>query len=328
MVTDLVISKLDTARLALSEAKTIQETKKILDIAAAAEIYAKRQQLGDDAIHYATSIKVEALAQLGRMLKETPRNTGVRMAGSIDGLGGTILEPPSNIPTLAEMGLDKKTSKLAQDIAALPDDQIEKIKSGVVAISRATSSANRQDRVEQVQKLSVNNSELKTDKLYPVIYADPPWRYEHSISNSREIENQYPTMELDDICALPVGDIAARDAILFIWATSPKLTESLRVVEAWGFNYRTNMVWVKDKIGMGYYARQRHELLLIATRGELPTPEPANRPDSVMEFPRTEHSKKPFEVYEIIEKMYPEYSKLELFARERRDNWEVWGNEV
>jgi N6-adenosine-specific RNA methylase IME4 len=327
MITDLVISKLDTARLALSEAKTIQETKKILDIAAAAEIYAKRQQLGDDAIHYATSIKVEALAQLGRMLKDSAENEQRQTRGG-DRKSKLQNDTLIYVPTLAEMGLDKRTSKLAQDIAALSDDQIEKIKSGVTAISKATSGARRQDRVEQVQEISRSNSELKTNKLYPVIYADPPWRYEHSISNSREIENQYPTMELDDICALPVGEVASKDAILFIWATSPKLTEAMRVVESWGFNYRTNMVWVKDKIGMGYYARQRHELLLIATRGELPTPEPANRPDSVMEFPRTEHSKKPPEVYEIIEKMYPEYQKLELFARNKRQGWESWGNQI
>lgn len=134
---DLVLAKLGTARTALAEAKTIQETKHILDVATAAEIYAKRQQLGEEAILYATSIKVEALRQLGNMLKETPRNTGTRLAGSTDGLGGAIVEPPSTTPTLAELGLNKKISKLAQDIAELPDEQIEAVMSGVVSISKA-----------------------------------------------------------------------------------------------------------------------------------------------------------------------------------------------
>ena len=135
--TDLVIAKLDTARQALAEAKTIQETKKILDVARAAEIYARRQELGEEAIQYATSIKVEALAQLGRMLKETERNPGTRTIGGGIGAGSNVLLPPA-IPTLAELGLDKKTSKLAQDIANLPDEEVEKIKAGVITLSNVS----------------------------------------------------------------------------------------------------------------------------------------------------------------------------------------------
>ena len=135
MTTDVVLQKLETARTALAEAKTIQETKNILDVAVAAEVYAKRQQLGEEAVQYATSIKVEALAQLGRMLKETPRNTGTRPVGGDRFSGGTEMLPPENIPTLAEMGLDKKTSKLAQDIAALPEEKLEAVKSGLIALS-------------------------------------------------------------------------------------------------------------------------------------------------------------------------------------------------
>lgn len=133
LTTDLVLMKLDTARFALSEAKTIQETKVILDVAAAAEILAKRQQLGEEAINYATSIKVEALAQLGRMLKEIPKNAGAR------GIGKSGV--PVQNPTLADMGLDKKTSKLAQDIASLPDEQLEKVKNGIITISKSLEKA-------------------------------------------------------------------------------------------------------------------------------------------------------------------------------------------
>lgn len=132
MQSDIVLSKLNTARLALEEAKTIQETKKILDVAAAAEIYAKRQQLGEEAILYATSIKIEALRQLGNMLKNTPRNEGGRPPET-----GTNSAPV--FPTLADMGLDKKTSKLAQDIAALPEKKIDAIKAGIVSLGKAVS---------------------------------------------------------------------------------------------------------------------------------------------------------------------------------------------
>ena len=115
---------------------------------------------------------------------------------------------------------------------------------------------------------------------------------------------------------------------MFMWTTSPKLAESIDLMRVWKFNYRTSMVWIKDKIGMGYYARQRHEILLIGTRGNLPIPEPENRPDSVINANRTKHSKKPEELYGIIEKMYPEFSKIEIFAREERQGWKSFGNQL
>ena len=161
---------------------------------------------------------------------------------------------------------------------------------------------------------------------FDVLYADPPWRYEQIRTDNRAIENHYPTMTLDDICALqpPVLD----DAILFLWATSPKNGEAMEVIDAWGFNYRTQMVWVKDKIGMGHYVRQRHELLLIAKRGDMPTPDTPSRPDSVVEAPRGGHSEKPELFYELIESMYPGRRYGEMFARRCRPGWGSWGNQV
>jgi N6-adenosine-specific RNA methylase IME4 len=162
---------------------------------------------------------------------------------------------------------------------------------------------------------------------FSVLYADPPWRYEFSETDTRAIENQYPTLPLEDILALAVP--AAEDCVLFLWATSPKLADSLEVVDAWGFTYRTCMVWVKDKIGMGYYARQRHELLLVAVRGEPGVPAEADRPDSVIASPRlARHSGKPEAAYELIERMYPDRPRCELFARNTRAGWASWGNEV
>ena len=95
------------------------------------------------------------------------------------------------------------------------------------------------------------------------------------------------------------------------------------MLDAWGFEYKTNIVWVKDKIGLGYFVRNQHELPLVATRGDMPCPLPANRT-----APRREHSRKPDEAYELIEQMYPELPKIELFARQRRNGWDAWGNEV
>lgn len=181
--------------------------------------------------------------------------------------------------------------------------------------------------IKQKETRESRKSRNIPDGKYSLIYADPPWRYDFSKSESREIENQYPTMEVDDICALPIGGLADNDCVLFLWATSPKLREALQVIEAWGFEYKTNMVWVKDKIGMGYYARQKHELLLIATKGNPGTPEPQNRPDSAIYAERGKHSRKPSEFYEILEGMYPHGKRIELFSRLERDGWDAWGNE-
>lgn len=159
--------------------------------------------------------------------------------------------------------------------------------------------------------------------MFNVIYADPPWRYQFTPTYSREVEKNYPTMSLDDICALQIP--TAEDAILFLWATSPKLEEAMRVLKEWGFEYRTSMVWVKDRIGMGHYVRAQHELILIGRKGTMRTPEESDRPSSVLMAPRREHSQKPDEVYELIERMFPSGTYLELFSRGARLNWTMWG---
>lgn len=221
----------------------------------------------------------------------------------------------------------------AADIATLTvDEQAEVVAKGEKEILAAAKEIRaekarkkRAERIEKIAEISQGNAQLPTDKTYPVIYADPPWRYEHSETTARDIENQYPTMHLDDICSLDIP--AADDAILFLWTTAPKLEEGMRVVREWGFSYRSCAIWDKQKMGMGYYFRVQHEILLIATKGSIPTPEAANRPRSVISIPYDGHSAKPHEIAEMIEKMYPELSKLEMFCRSPRNGWDVWGNQ-
>lgn len=214
------------------------------------------------------------------------------------------------------------------DLKKIKDEDpetFEQIKAGEKKLSVVNKERKKRERVEKIVEISAGNEELKSDKTYPVIYADPPWRYEFSKSDSRQIENQYPTMTLDEICALeiPAGD----DAILFLWTTSPKLEDSFKVVKSWGFEYKTCAIWDKKKIGMGYYFRQQHEILLVCKKGDIPAPDPANRPGSVFLFEREEHSAKPHQVAEMIEAMYPEFSKLEMFCRSPRHGWDTWGNQ-
>jgi len=166
------------------------------------------------------------------------------------------------------------------------------------------------------------------DRRFPIILADPPYRYERQWAVSRNIENHYPTMSTEDICALPVADLATADAMLFLWTPPPLLTDAIAIMEAWGFGYVTNAVWVKDKIGMGVYLRQQHELLLICKRGNCIVPDPSLLSPSVIQAPRRAHSEKPDEAYELIERMYPDLPKIELFARNAREGWAVWGNQA
>jgi N6-adenosine-specific RNA methylase IME4 len=133
-------------------------------------------------------------------------------------------------------------------------------------------------------------------------------------------------MDLDDISALKVP--SAKNCVLFLWATAPKLREALKVIDSWGFEYKTHAVWDKQKIGMGYYFRGQHELLLVATKGEPGTPLPADRPSSLISIPRTGHSEKPVLVYELLEQMYPNKQYFEMFARNERSGWQAWGNQV
>ncbi len=225
----------------------------------------------------------------------------------------------------AQLGINSHYVSDAKTIAAARPDLAQAIRTGERTIPDVKRELKRSQRVSEI--VTTTQEELPTGKRYPILYADPPWRYEFAESTSREIEKEYPTMTLEDIQDLEVHDLAADNSMLFLWATSPKLTEALSVLEAWGFTYRTCMIWDKQKLGMGYYARQVHELLLIGMRGSVPVPEPANRPRSILSIPSTKHSEKPAEFREVIEAMYPEYDRIELFAREPATGWARWGNQ-
>jgi len=163
--------------------------------------------------------------------------------------------------------------------------------------------------------------------VYDLIYCDPPWQYEHAKADNRKIENQYPTMTIEEICNIKLPTLE-ENCLLLMWTTAPKLEESLRVLNTWGFTYRTHGIWDKKIIGMGYWFRGQHELLLVGVKGQYPTPDETVRESSVYSEQRSSHSKKPIYYYEWINKSFPNAKKIELFAREKYDNtWETWGNE-
>jgi len=214
------------------------------------------------------------------------------------------------------------TAKDVQRVAQLePEKQkaiIEKVLSGE---AKSVVDARRLVKKETVKEVAPPSGK------YRVIYADPPWSYGDKLTEGYgSAENHYPTMSIDELCALPVEGLADDNAVLFLWVTSPMLEDCFRVIRAWGFKYKASFVWDKVKHNMGHYNSVRHEFLLICTRGSC-TPDVPKLFDSVQSIERTEHSRKPEEFRQIIDTLYPHGKRIELFARRPAPGWEVWGNE-
>ena len=173
-------------------------------------------------------------------------------------------------------------------------------------------------------------------KKYNIIYADPPWAYRvwSDKGKRRSAESHYSTMSLEDIKSLPVEKLADKDCALFMWITVPLLREAWDVVESWGFTYKSvAFVWVKQNKktpslfwGMGYWTRANAELCIIATKGS-----PKRQSRSVHQIimsPIEQHSKKPDEIRDRIVALMGDVPRIELFARQKADGWDVWGNEA
>lgn len=166
----------------------------------------------------------------------------------------------------------------------------------------------------------------KVTKRYKTILADPPWSiHQRGKYNSRSAESHYPLMSLDRIKAMPVSDLSAENAHLYLWIPNGLLQEGLDVIKAWGFTYRSPLYWIKPRLSLGNYIRNASETCLFATRGKAPVRFKAQ--PNWMFCPQQEHSHKPEEQFAIIERLsHSPY--LELFARRRQPGWDAWGNEV
>jgi N6-adenosine-specific RNA methylase IME4 len=171
-------------------------------------------------------------------------------------------------------------------------------------------------------------------KKYSVIYADPAWKYKNESPpclpekqpDTCKIEYYYPTMPLEEIKALPVKEISEKDAVLFLWATTPAIQEAFEVMTAWGFKYKTMITWEKtNRDCMGYWFRTCTEHLIVAVRGKVKAFRCMER--TAYQEKRTKHSKKPERFYELIEQV-TKGERIELFARKKRAGWDCWGNEI
>lgn len=176
----------------------------------------------------------------------------------------------------------------------------------------------------------------KVDGRYSTILADPPWQFQNRTGKMAPEHRRllrYPTMELKEIEALPVSKLAAAKSHLYLWVPNALLHEGLRVMEAWGFTYKSNLVWYKirkdggpDGRGVGFYFRNVTELILFGVRGSMRTLSPGRTQVNLLSTRKREHSRKPDEIYDLVESCSPG-PYLELFARFKRDGWYQWGNE-
>lgn len=205
---------------------------------------------------------------------------------------------------------------------------------------RAQSRQNRGEIIRAIAERGTVSTGAMPRAAFPIIYADPPWEQEAwSEERGQDRGLRYPHMPLDEIKALCAGDKtpATRDALLALWTTANRLDDAIDVLRCWGFDYVTHLVWDKVHIGMGRWVRDRHETLLIGKRGNFPAPLPGTQSASVFAEVKGEHSAKPVYFAEMIERLYPDLPKLELFQRREslaegdirlNGTWTFWGNQA
>lgn len=183
-------------------------------------------------------------------------------------------------------------------------------------------------------------------KKYDIIYADPPWDYGGKLQfdkSSKSVENinyekkifissanfKYPTVKTKDLMKIPIHEIAKEDCLLFLWVTNPHLEQGLQLAKAWGFEYRTvAFVWDKQNHNPGQYTLSYCELCLVFKKGRIPRPRGSRNEKQLISIKRGEHSEKPVQVIESIERMFPSQDRIELFARNKPKGWDVWGLDV
>ena len=216
----------------------------------------------------------------------------------------------------------------------------EQLRKGELSINQAYQTVRREEKKQEVQqRIEEHAAEQtgvidiqQTDRKYNIIYADPPWRYWESGNKNQALH--YTTMTIDEICDLPVKNIADDNCVLFLWVTYPILHEAFRVIESWGFKYSTAaFVWVKKNkqkdspfVGCGAWTRANSELCLLATKGNIMRLDASI--SQVVESPIEEHSKKPDIVRDLITRLVGELPRVELFCRNPAEGWDVWGNEA
>ena len=329
----------DNAKKQLTEIKTIETGVEYLNKVKAIETWAKAEKKDAELQNIIAEQKLRTQRILGGLLKES----GVSKNGGFS-IGN------KEVPMLSDFGITKNESSAFQKISSLPQEIFEqeittakqetskRIELTTSRMLNAVKNYQKEDKIkewqEKVNKEPQTNNFIdifNTDKKFRVIYADPPWSYndKKKAHLTGGATDHYETMTLDKICDLPVKNLSEKNAILFLWVTSPLLEDSFKVVNKWGFKYKTSFIWDKVKHNMGHYNSVRHEFLLVATKGSC-VPDNNKLYNSVQKIERNNnHSEKPIEFVNIIDDLYNYGKKIELFARKiNKNNWFAWGNEL
>lgn len=251
------------------------------------------------------NVSVDTLQRAKKVLdKGVPELKAAVTAGTVDVTNAAVI---STLPAASQA-----------DVLAL---EPKRILEAAKKINLERKAATRQAKLDNIIALRNKSTPLQPNgDKFEVLWADPPWDYLGPLGT------EYPTMTLKAIKELPVAHRAAANAVLFLWVPASLVEEGLEVTKAWGFKFKTTAVWRKGESGLGGLLRVNHELLFIGTRGDVPSV--AKAPASCFDAPRGKHSEKPQIAFDMIEAMYPQLTKLELFCRgEPRKGWAGWGNE-
>ena len=326
---DQVIVRLRQAEKALQFATTIHQAKLISDVAAAQEIFAHRQRLGDEIVGYAHQIKIYALAKLGELLAEMPKATGTR--GQLRGKessGGYNVEPPEShdTSTLAELGLDKKTSMVAQQLADLPTPVRDAIASREITLSAARREQKRTDTIDHLTRIDVIDAKVIAGTA-DVIVIDPPWpmvKIERDV-RPNQVEFDYPRMSEDELKALT---IPASDAChVWLWTTQTFLPLAFQLLQHWNLSYVCTFVWHKpggfQPLGLPQY---NCEFVLYAKKGT-PIFVDTKAFPTCFNAPRGAHSEKPDAFYDMVRRVTTG-RRIDMFNRRAIDGFEGWGKEA
>jgi N6-adenosine-specific RNA methylase IME4 len=316
------LAKLNKARQALIEAKNLDEIREIKDIAVAVRAYAIAKGLGIEMKNEASEIEIRAIREMGKLIRQ--KQEAGELATQED--GRPISVPDGNTyQTLPDIGVTRKESSTSKNLAAVPDEEFEE------EIQKIIQDKKPLTKTAMLRAVAKNKTSVPTeipDNIYKIIYADPPWQYRDRKEYRPEgaAENNYPTMNIAELCNMEMPQ-TEDNAVLFLWVTSPLLEDSFKVINSWGFKYKTSFVWDKIKHNMGHYNSVRHEFLLVCTKGSC-LPEHIQLFDSVQSIEKTEHSIKPEQFRKIIDTLYPSGNRIELFARVKIKGWDYYGNEL
>jgi len=282
--------------------------------------------------------KIAQAGNDGKQITRAPQSSAI--VAKLVGSNRNYIQDIKNIRLASQELFDKvKSGTLALDDAKrlikLKEQSLELFDEAVTRMENAPELKARDViRAVQHEKISANNVSLsvKGGKKFRIFIADPPWSYGESMApGTTSPADYYPLMSLDEICAMPVKKIAAENSVLFLWVPTAHLEASFRVIASWGFFYKSNIIWWKQRNGkgahnMGHYTSVQHEHLLIATRGSA-TPDVKKQFPSVVMEERGEHSSKPPIFYDMIEALYKHGEKIELFSRNPRKGWHAFGNQ-